>query len=82
MWEELSAEDARQQRPNALLAKLVVTVAGNQGRTLDEFYTGYAANLRKESAMPAHLYRALEVGLKLEKVSDSAFVTMRQLRDD
>ena len=78
MLGELAAEDARQQRPVAQLSRITL---GKEGLELENFYTGYAANYKKTNVMPAHLHRALEIGLKLEKVSDAAFVTMRSLRE-
>ena len=80
MLENLANEAARQQAPLTQLSWLVASVSGNKS-DLKDWHTGYAIKQESnKSKMPPHLERALEVGLKLKKVSDEAFVTMRQLR--
>jgi hypothetical protein len=80
MVETLPEEARRQQGPTVQLTWLVAGVTGNKS-TLDSWYTGHAVKRERTSQMPTHLERALEVGLKLKKVSDGAFTTMRRLRE-
>ena len=80
MLTNLRTEAQRQQRPMAELSSLVANVTGNKSTT-GEWFSGYAADPKPKSDMPAHLDRALETGLKLGKVSDEAFVTLRSIRD-
>lgn len=81
MTEHLSAEDGRQQRPLAQLTRYVLSISGNRGYETSDLFTGYASTFKKPVSMPAHLHRALEVGAKLGKISNGAFVTLKGIRD-
>lgn len=76
----LKAEAQRQEAATVQLTWLVAAVSGNK-TTLESWHTGYGRERELKNAMPAHLHRALEVGIKLRKVSDGAFTTMRNLRE-